>query len=253
MTALPPLARILRYGNVRQTDAAMVAGVIHGLVTRIAIGLPVACGSLNDEASEEMFQRIAECHEAIGLLQNSEYSATWNSVLGVLADAPSLHGLIAGRACRLLLEARKLDVAEAARRFGLALSSANAPPHAAAWIDGFLRESGLLLLHDDSLWTVMDDWVTTLPPDHFIAALPLLRRTFSSFQPAERRQIGARVASGVSTSVRASTTLEAFDQTRADKALSLIAQLLGLRLGDGLLNPQTPAENYPGSPDLGVE
>jgi hypothetical protein len=75
----------------------------------------------------------------------------------------------------------------------------------------------------------MDDWVTTLAPDHFVAALPLLRRTFSSFQPGERRQIGARVASGLGIRARASTTIEGFDQARADKVLPLIAQLLGLK------------------------
>ena len=40
MDALPALAGILRYGNVRQTETAMVAEVVRGLVARITIGLP---------------------------------------------------------------------------------------------------------------------------------------------------------------------------------------------------------------------
>jgi hypothetical protein len=230
MGALPPLANIVRYGSVRQTDATMVSGIANGLVARICIGLPGACGSLNEEAAEEMFGKILECHAAVALLQNADHTTAWNGVLLQLVDSSNLHGLIAGRACRLLLEAQEFDGAKAARRLGLALSPANAPAQSAAWVDGFLRNSGVLLLHDETLWRVLDDWVTTLSPDHFIAALPLLRRTFSTFQAAERRQMGARVANGSTRIVPASATAEDFDEMRANKTLPILAQLLGLKM-----------------------
>jgi hypothetical protein len=230
MGALPPLANILRYGNVRQTDATMVSDIVNGLVERICIGVPGACGSLNDEAVEEMFGKVLGGHAAIGLLQNTEHSAAWNAILRQLADLANLHGLIAGRACRLLLEARQFNSDEAARRLSLALSPANAPAQAAAWVDGFLRKSGLLLLHDETLWRVLDEWVTALKPDYFTTALPLLRRTFSTFEPGERRQIGGRVASGLKRTVLTPATSDNFDEARADKALPLLAQLLGLNL-----------------------
>ena len=198
-------------------------------MARVCIGLPGACGSLNDEAAEEMFGKILECHAAVALLQNPEHSAAWNGVLRQLTESPNLHGLIAGRACFLLLEAQQLKANEAARRFGLALSTANAPAQSAAWVDGFLRNSGILLLHGESLWRVLDDWVTALPTDHFTAALPLLRRTFSTFQTAERRQMGSRVASGTSRSVAPTPAPDEFDEARANKALRLLAQLLGLK------------------------
>lgn len=230
MGAMPPLANILRYGNVRKTNADMVAGVVDGLVARICVGLPGACGSLNDEAAEDIFGKILETHSAIGLLQNTEHTADWNTVLRQLVDSSNLHGLIAGRACRLLHESQQLDTVEASRRLGLALSAANAPAQAAAWVDGFLRNSGLVLLHDDTLWQALDDWVTALTPDHFTSALPLLRRTFSTFQPAERRQMGGRVASGAKRIVAASTRSDEFDEKRANKALPLLAQLMGLKM-----------------------
>jgi hypothetical protein len=230
MGALPPLATILRYGNVRKTDADMVATIVNGLVTRICIGLPGACGSLNDEAAEQMFTKLLEVHAAIGLLQNPDHTSAWNIVLLQLADSPTLHGLLAGRACRLLHESQQLDPGEAARRLSLALSTANAPTQAASWIDGFLRNSGLLLLHDPALWQVLDDWVSTLTPDHFITTLPLLRRTFSSFEAPERRQMGAQVAGGARRTLVASADPAEFDEARANRALPLLAQLLGLKM-----------------------
>lgn len=230
MGALPPLANILRYGNVRQTDATMVTQVVDGLVVRICIGLPGACGSLNDEAAEAMFTHLLATHAALTLLQAPAHLEAWRDVLLRLADAPNLHGVIAGRACRLLLEGQHLTAAEAARRFGLALSTANSPAQSAAWAEGFLRESGIVLVHDDTLWRVIDEWVTALAAEQFDAVLPLLRRTFSTFQAPERRQMGARVAGGVSRKTATPLMAEDFDETRANAALPLVAQLLGLKL-----------------------
>jgi hypothetical protein len=229
MGALPPLANIFRYGNVRQADATMVAGLVDGLVARICIGLPGACGSLNDEAAEEMFNRILATHNAIGLLENSEQLSQWHGVLRQLEQSLNLHGLIAGRACRLLLDAQQLDLKEAARRFSLVLSTANAPNQAACWVDGFLRNSGLLLLHDEALWNVLDEWVTNLSADHFTAILPLLRRTFSTFAPPERRQMGERVTCGAGTQITPRLAPADFDVERAKKVLPLVAQLLGVK------------------------
>jgi hypothetical protein len=107
MAALPPLVNILRYGNVRNTDAEMVSGVVDGLIARICVGLPGACGSLNDDAAMQMVERITATNSALTLLRAEEHSRSWNDVLRQLSNTPNLHGLVAGRACRLLLDAHE--------------------------------------------------------------------------------------------------------------------------------------------------
>ncbi len=225
MDALPPLVRVLRYGNVRQTDAGMVGHVVDGMIVRICIGLPGACSSLDDDAAAEMFKRLVAANDAISLLQNEEHLAAWRATLAKMAGQEHLHGLLAGRACRILLDAGAFDAEEAARRMGLALSTAGDLPHAAAWAEGFLAGSGTILLVNDVLWAVLDRWVAGLNPDHFTALLPLLRRTFSTFTPPERRQIGERARSGPT---RLATRAVNFDPERAAAVLPLVAQLLGL-------------------------
>jgi hypothetical protein len=230
MGALPPLANVLRYGNVRQTDATQVGQVIDGLVPRICIGLPGACASLNDEAAAAMYEQILAVHGAITLLQQPEHLAAWQATLRAMADQGGLHGLIAGRCCRILLDAEVFSAEDVARRLGLALSQANDPTQAAAWVEGLLKGSGLLLLHDAILWQVLDAWVTGLHPDTFTALLPLLRRTFATFPAPERRQMGERVRHGLA---RPGTGPGAdgeatFDAARAEAVLPLIARLLGL-------------------------
>jgi Family of unknown function (DUF5682) len=60
-------------------------------------------------------------------------------------------------------------------------------------VEGFLQGSGLLLIHDDRLLRAIDRWVRSLGDDAFVRVLPLLRRTFATFEPAERRQIGEKL------------------------------------------------------------
>jgi hypothetical protein len=233
MDALPALAETLRYGNVRQTDTAMMARVVDGLVARICVGLPAACASLNDEAAGAMFERINQMHAAILLLQNGEYLSAWRGVLHGLADQTGLHGLLAGRACAILLDQGVFDAAETSRRFGLALSTTNAPEQAAAWVEGLLKERGALLIHENTLWQVIDGWVASLSGETFLILLPLLRRTFSTFAQPERRSIGERARQGGSLAARVAADDSNFDTQRAEQVLPLLAQLLGVNLEQG--------------------
>jgi hypothetical protein len=227
MDSLPPLARVLRYGNVRQTDASLVGHVVDGLVTRIAISLPAACSSLDDEAAQAMFGRVQALNAAISLLQNPEQTTVWQGALTKLVDQAGLHGLLAGHACRLLFEQNVLPPPETARRMGLALSLAGEPAQAAAWLEGFLHGSGLLLLHNDVLWGILDGWVAGLTGEAFAQLLPLLRRTFAGFPAPERRQLGERVKRG--GAARGPAAVEAdVDVARADWVLPVAARLLGL-------------------------
>jgi hypothetical protein len=236
MDALPALAGALRYGNVRQTDAAAVAEVVDGLVARICIGLPPACAALNDDAAQAMFARLLAVNGAVALLQNAEHRAAWQSALRRLADhtnsGSSVHGLLAGRACRILLDGGIFSAEAAARRVGLALSRAGAPADAAAWIEGLLKDSGALLVHDDALWRIVDDWLAALKGDSFTQTLPLLRRTFSTFAAPERRMLGERARAGGDRQAAGGRRQAAgadFDLARGEVVLPLVAKLLGLR------------------------
>ena len=67
------------------------------------------------------------------------------------------------------------------------------------WLEGFLAGDAVLLLHEPQLLGVIDGWVTSVQPDVFDDLLPLLRRTFSEFAPAERRAIGEKMYRSVRT------------------------------------------------------
>jgi hypothetical protein len=227
MDALPPLAAVLRYGNVRQTDASMVGHIVTGLVARICAGLPPACAALNDDAAGEMLTRLNATHSALATLADDDLRAPWSATLQHLANDDSLHGLLAGRFTRLLLDDAALDADAVAMRLSRHLSRANAPAQAAAWIEGFLAGSGLVLLHQAQLWNLLDGWLASLTADHFTEVLPLLRRTFSTFAPPERRQMGEFAKRGGSSTPVAAAREDDIDEVRANRMLPTFALLLG--------------------------
>lgn len=245
MEALPPLVRVLRYGNVRQVNRPAVQQVVDGLVTRICIGLPSSCASLNDQAAAEMYAHLVRTHSLLKTMQQDNHLTMWYGMLRQMADSLTMHGLLTGRACRLLLDDRQWSRAEVTQRLRLMLSvtqtavvshpqhgATGSPPallQAAMWIEGFLKDSGLILIHDDELWQILDDWVALLHEENFMAQLPLLRRTFATFSEAERQQLAQRAKQGDRRA--AATEPIPFDQQRADTILPLMAQLFGVGRG----------------------
>lgn len=103
-----------------------------------------------------------------------------------------IHGTVGGRATRLLLDGGRVTPADANRRLSLHLSTGADALDSAAWLDSFLAGAAALLLHDDELLAVVDDWLSEVPGALFDALLPLVRRTFSAFSAPERNLIGQK-------------------------------------------------------------
>jgi hypothetical protein len=224
MQALPALAGVLRYGNVRQTDTALVEPVVVGLLARICAGLGPACGSLDDDAAEAMAANIDGVNTALSTLDRADLLEPWREKLAVLGDSQA-HGRVAGRCCRILVDAHVMETAEAGKRLSLALSRGNDPGAASAWLEGFLSGSGLVLVHDRSLLGIIDEWICSLSTDAFEQTCPIVRRTFSTFAKPERRQIGEALRRSSSAAGPAMEAADDYDPVRGaivDPVLTLI-------------------------------
>ncbi len=225
LEALPAFAEVRRYGDVRGTDLGAIGATIDALVARACVGLPTAVLALDDAAAEQMLPRIDGADAALRVLDSHEHRTAWLAALARIARDDRVHGLVAGRALRLGFDAGSIDVADVRQAISRALSHAAAPPNAAAWIDGLLRGSGVLLVHHPELIDVVDAWLTALDADAFIETLPLVRRTFATFAPAERRAMGERIAGTTGTS-RANVS-DDVDESRARLVLPVLTAILG--------------------------
>ncbi|MFF9484646.1 DUF5682 family protein [Streptomyces sp. NPDC014676] len=247
--ALPALVRSLRYGDVRGTGTAALAEVAAGLAERIFVGLPPACAALDADAADEMRRHVDAVHGAVGLLGDApapghgKLRSRWQSVLRTLSARDTVPGVIRGRSVRLLLDDGELARDEAARLMGLVLSPGTPPADAAAWIEGFVgggSGGGLLLVHDERLLGLVDTWLTDVPAEAFTDVLPLLRRTFSAYEPGVRRILGELVRRGPGARGSAATAVSGTpgfapdpDTARADAVLPVLRLLLGPDGDDG--------------------
>lgn len=193
MSALGPLAHAQRYGDVRSTDRSSVAAVFDGIVVRVLAGLVNACASLDDDAAAAMVERISETQQAFALIDHPSRRRAFPEVLEQLAEGGG-HGLVQGRAARVLHDTGRWAALLVEKRLGRALSGGTPPAVGAAFVEGFVAGSGTVLMHDADLLAVVDRWLSSLPPQAFEQVIPLLRRTFGGFEAAERRQIGRLVA-----------------------------------------------------------
>ncbi|MEQ8819141.1 MAG: DUF5682 family protein [Sumerlaeia bacterium] len=229
MDSVPALARTLRYGNVRGTDTASLWHAVRGICARICVGLGGACSSLDVDAARQMNRRVEALHQSILLLESEDLKRDWLSALERLAARSDIQGVLAGKCTRLLMDSDALDGEEAARRFSVALSLAVDPAEAGGWIEGFLENSGSLLLYSERLWSIIDHWVSGLRDEDFLEILPVVRRTFATFHHAERRQIGEKVKQGGSKTASATakaTAGQPWDPDRVRKVLPILRTIL---------------------------
>ena len=225
LAALPPLVQVLRYGNVRRTDTGQVAQVVRQLVPRLCIGLPAACASLDLDAARPLLEKIEATHAAIRLLQDASHETDWYAALAAVQRSAASSGLLAGAAARLLFDVQQAGAEATATALGLALAPAQPTAYATAWIEGFLRGSGLVLIHHRELFDLLDAWLGSLPKDTFRVVVPLLRRAFAAFSLPERRQLLDLSGAGPVAAVRAEAP--AFDWQRGARVLPVLRELLG--------------------------
>ena len=186
----------------------------------------MACRSLDDDAAAAMVERLAEVQAALALTDHAARRGEWPAVLTLVAERSDVHGLVQGRATRLLHDGGAWNRAQVGHRVSRALSVGTSPAVGASFVEGFAAGSGTVLVHDRELLDVIDGWVSSLAADAFVATVPLLRRTFGAFEPAERRQLGLLLAD--LAPVTATGFGAGVDEARAAAALVTVRQLLGV-------------------------
>jgi hypothetical protein len=221
------LARIIRYGNVRKTDAALVRHIVESMITRICIGLPLACAGIDEETTRKLTDDCNSINHSIHLLQEPEYVMEWHVCLEKITWMQQAAPMMRGFATRQLMDAKKLEKETLNRLFYSSLSRALPVADTAAWLEGFLQGSGTLLLLDENLWGIVHEWVQQIPEEDFVQALPLLRRTFSQFTHAERRKLGEKLKQGGKPGVLMQEAVAGINREAGKQAIPVVMELLG--------------------------
>ena len=203
------------------------------MIARILAGGVLVCINIDEEAAGDLLNKLVATDYALSILNREELNQMWRNFIGQVRSSANVHPLLSGYATRLLNDKGEISAEEMETTLSFYSSVGNAPADMAYWFEGFLRSSGSILLLDDRLWNLVNNWVCAQDKETFMELLPVLRRTFSEFTSAERRKLGekARRMDSAGTSPAVGTSVmenECLNREEAKKVIPVIRQLLGL-------------------------
>lgn len=227
MKSVPGLANIVKYGNVRNTDTAVLKQMLDSMIVRICVGIHLSCINIDIDAARELLDLVVNTDYAIAIVNDEAMLSEWQEALVKIIGSGQSNPLIAGYATRLLKDKGVIEMEEAGKKLSFFMSVTNTPSDAAYWFEGFLKSSGTILLLDDQLWNLMNSWIDSVAEESFTELLPVLRRTFAEFTSAERRKLGEKARGMASGSAVLKVARENIDEERAMKIIPVIQTLLG--------------------------
>ena len=189
MVLVPNLIDAMRYGSTRKLDVTQIEEILQNVLPRIMIGLPATCIGINEDQANELFEKINRLNHSIFILKDPGYIHDWYQALIKIAEHPNSHTILDAQVHRILFERKIYSSEKVSQRMHYQLS-VNAPSmEQAQWVEGFLYGSAMILIHHYPFWKIVDDWLDEVEEARFMEIVPVLRRTFAEFSPAEKRKL----------------------------------------------------------------
>lgn len=209
LESLPPLCAVVRYGNVRKFDFSAVRDMLETMLTRINVGGFLMCININDDAARELKDHLGQVNLALNTLNDEACSKIWHDFITKVQASGKVHPLISGCTTRLMRDHHTITNELILQALSYYSSVGNTPNDIAFWFEGFLENSGTVLLLDDVLWGLVNSFICTLDDESFAQVLPILRRTFATFEQHERTKLGQKAKN--------------FDPDKATQTLAVVA------------------------------
>jgi hypothetical protein len=182
------LGLVIRYGDVRQFDAAPLRPLLEQLFLEGALSL-VGASNCDLAAARKMVTGINELNKVALDYTSLIDEPLWVGELQKLARADHLNPLLSGYACALLVERNLISNEELAKEVSRRLSPGISADLGAGWFEGLAQRNRYALLTRLALWQQLDSYVGSLSDDEFKRALVFLRRAFGDFSSQEKHSI----------------------------------------------------------------
>jgi hypothetical protein len=227
MEAVAPLVRVLRYGTARDLPEAELRSLIHALSVEVNAGVRLASHNLDDDAASARVAAMRAYGEALHLFGDETLTNSWHRQLEAIVKDDQVAAQVVGLSLRRLHDLRTWDLLEVSSAFSLR-TRGETPQRAGAFIENFLAGGSEVLLQDRPLLQLIDEWLCELTDDDFVDSLPLLRRSFSAYDPVARRRLLERIARGAHESTHTEAHSGSSSNEAFERALPLLYQILGM-------------------------
>ena len=163
LESLPPLCAVVRYGNVRKFDFSAVRDMLETMLTRINVGGFLMCININDDAARELKDHLGQVNLALNTLNDEACSKIWHDFITKVQASGKVHPLISGCTTRLMRDHHTITNELILQALSYYSSVGNTPNDIAFWFEGFLENSGTVLLLDDVLWGLVNSRFYAVP------------------------------------------------------------------------------------------
>ena len=228
MKAVSPLVRVLRYGSARRLPEDALRSLILSISVEINAGVRIGSRLLDDDTAAARISAMEAYDEALRLFNDDALTASLRCELGKIVSDDQVTPSIAGLSLRRLHDVSFWEPEKVAAEFARHTGSRQ-PKESGAFLEGFLRGGSEVLLQDEPLLQLLDEWLCELGETDFTESLPLLRRSMSSFDSVARRRVLEKVQQGRQKSTSASSQTLADSNPAFEAALPLLYKILGLR------------------------
>jgi hypothetical protein len=226
MQAVTPLVGVVRYGTARRMPEAALRALVSALSVEINAGLLMGSQNIEEEIARTLVGAMRAYDASLAMFEDGMLIDGWRARLANVAENYGCSPAVAGIALRILHDGQVWSEDRVASVFSGRVVGEEVRK-AAAFIESFLSGSAEVLIQDQSLLFVMDEWMSGLDEEMFVEILPLLRRAFSGFDMTGRSRILERVAAGRRDGV-AGEAVEFASDPAFDRALGLLQTILGI-------------------------
>jgi hypothetical protein len=227
MQAVVPLARVLRYGTARDLPEAELRSLIHALSVEVNAGVRLASHNLDDDAAAARVNAMRDYDEVLHLAGDVALLESWRQQLAAMVGDDRVAAQVAGLSLRRLHDERVWNPDQVSSAFSLH-TRGETPQRAGAFLENVLASGSEVLLQDQPLLLLLDEWLCDLNEDNFIESLPLLRRSFSGYDSLARKRVMEQIARGRHSTAPSTETAQAASSDCFDRALPLLYQILGI-------------------------
>jgi len=200
--------------------------LIHSLCVEVNAGSRVGSQGLDEETSKARVQAMLAYDHALTLFSESDLIAAWRMELARIVNDDQVSPAIAGVSLRLLHDTRSWALTPVSNAFSQQMSGDD-PKRSGNFLEGFLSGGPEVMLQDQPLLHLIDDWLCSLHEEDFVESLPLLRRSLSAFDAVSRRRLLEKVKEGKRETVE-TEQLPENDNPAFQQALPLLLQILGM-------------------------
>nr|WP_250808302.1 DUF5682 family protein [Neorhizobium tomejilense] len=227
MTAVVPLARIARYGTSRKLPEDALRALISALGSEINAGVRTGSHQLDDETAQKRVTAMRSYDDVLIPFGDDGLVEGWHRQLGQIVDDDQVVAQVKGVSLRRLHDRSAWTEEQVAAAFSRHIVGETAV-RAGAFIENFISGSAEILIQDQALLFLVDEWLCTLDEETFVESLPLLRRALSSFDEPGRRRLMQRIVGGRQVSVVVTSEIHGDGNAAFDRALPLLHVILGI-------------------------